>query len=81
MIFNQMRHSWQKCLEIMLSLPWICDWIGNINLFCLLVRITGAFMTCRSENSRKYLQTICTPILDASLVIFLIHNFFVFLVF
>ena len=61
--FNQMQHSWQKMLEIMLSLPYTVNWIGNLSLLSSLIRITGALFACRTENQRLHLQYIMKKIL------------------
>ena len=74
MVFNQIRHSWQKMVEIMISLPHTSNWCGNINILCALIRITGALMTCTTTKRRKELQQILIPILDASFVIFFQQN-------
>ena len=66
MVFNQIRHSWQKFLEIMISLPYVCNWCGNLNLLCVLVRLTGAFMTCVSRKRLNDLKAILIAVLDAS---------------
>lgn len=65
-VFNQIHHSWQKFLEIMMSLSFVCDWDGNVNLFTNLVRMTGCFHICDNENRRKQLQQMFIPVFNAS---------------
>ena len=65
--FNQMQHSWQKMLEIMISLPFVFNWIGNISLLTSLIRMTGALFSCRTENRRLYLQNIVKRILSCGM--------------
>ena len=63
--FNQMQHSWQKMLEIMISLPYTVNWNGNLSLLTSLIRMTGCLFTCRTENHRLRLQTIVKKLLLA----------------
>ena len=68
LVFNQIHRSWQTMVEILMSLPHVVDWDGNINLLCNLVRITGCLRTCVSETRRKQLKRVLVIILSASLV-------------
>ena len=63
--FNQMQHSWQKMLEIMISVPHVCDWIGNLSLLSSLIRMTGCLFSCRTETRRLMLQCIVKKLLTA----------------
>lgn len=68
--FSMINHSWQTMVEIMLSLPHVVDWNGNVNLLCNLIRMTGCLHTCVTENRRKQLQPIMKRILSESFVVF-----------
>ena len=62
LVFNQIRHSWHKMLEIMISLPYSVNWCGNLKLLTCLVRMTGALVMCNNENERERLKQICIPL-------------------
>lgn len=64
MVFNQMQHSWQKMLEIMISLPHVVNWIGNLDLLSSLIRMTGCLFACKTENERLRLKNIVKNILS-----------------
>ena len=66
MVFNQIHHSWQKMLEILLSLPHTTHWCGNINLLTNIIRMTGALHTCNSENRRKTVKRLMIKLLQDS---------------
>ena len=57
-VFNQIHHSYKKLIEIMISLPHICNWDGGVYLLCGFIRMTGCLHTCRTENRRKWLIPI-----------------------
>lgn len=63
LVFNQMHHSWQKMMEIMISLPRVTQWCGNLNVLTNLIRMTGALHTCNSENRRQILQLLIQDLL------------------
>ena len=81
MKFNMINHSWQVMLEIMLCLPYVVNWEGNVNLLCNLVRMTGCLHTCVTENRRKELQSTMKIILEESLVFLFCRLIFVFFCF
>ena len=64
--FNAMHHAWQKLVELLICLPSIVDWFGNMSAMVALIRITGALFTVNTENQIKHLQKIIKPILEAS---------------
>ena len=66
LVFNQIHHSYHKMLEIMMSLPHVCDWDGNVNLLCSLIRLTGCLHTCDNENRCKQLKQILIAVCDQS---------------
>ena len=68
-VYNNMRHTWQLLIEILIALPTIVDWYGSIGLVTSLIRMTGALYNCRSENDVQRLKHIIKPILQQSLVI------------
>ena len=88
-VFNQIHHSYKKLIEIMISLPHICNWDGGINLLCSLIRLTRYLHTCKTENRRKKLMQIVKDICDEGmfcigkflnfLSLYLLFYFFVFL--
>lgn len=68
MTFNQIHHSWQKMVEIMIALPHVVDWNGKLNLLTNIIRMTGCLHTCTNENRRKELQSILKELLIKGLV-------------
>ena len=62
-VFNQMHHAWQKLIEIMIALPYIIDWFGNIGLVVALIRWTGAMFNCDTINRKNELQQKSIPLM------------------
>ena len=73
-VFNQMQRSWQKMLEIMLSLPSVTNWFGNISTVIALIRMTGAMCNSNCQSDLNRLQQLIRPILTQSLVVFVVTN-------
>lgn len=65
-VFNAFQHVWQKMIEIIICLPTIVDWRGNIGIIVALVRITGALYNCQSADELTKIQHVIKPILHAS---------------
>lgn len=75
MKFNMINHSWQTFLEIMMSLPHVVNWVGNVNLLCNIIRMTGCLHSCVTENRRKQLQFTMKIILQQSLALLVFFCF------
>ena len=69
--FDQIQHSYRLLVEIMISMPHVCNWDRGWNLFSNLVRFTGCLHTCKSENRRKCLIPICKDICNEGMLFML----------
>lgn len=67
-VFKSFQVIWQKMIEMLICLPTIIDWMGNIDIIVALVRITGALYNCCTENSLENLRDVIKPVLAASYV-------------
>jgi hypothetical protein len=67
--FNQMHHAWAKFVQIMISLPAIVDYIGNVSLFVGLTRFCGSLFTCKSPKRRKYLIEVAKTLFTEGMYI------------
>ena len=66
--FNQMQRAWQKLIEILICLPSITNWFGNLSSVISLIRITGAMYNCKSKKERCRIEKLIKPILKNSYV-------------
>ena len=48
-VFNQMKQSWQKIVEVLIALPVVSGWFGNID-------VCDAIYLIKTDHERKYHQ-------------------------
>jgi hypothetical protein len=65
--FNQMHHTWQTMIELMLSMGAAFNWFGNHEIFFSIIRFTGALFQCKNKNNLEKLQRVCIAIFQAGM--------------
>lgn len=79
-VFNQIHHAYQTLVEIMISLPHVCNWDGGINLMCNVIRLTGCIHSCNSEDRRQSLRPIVKLVCDESMFFISVFQFIYFFI-
>ncbi|MGB1097424.1 MAG: hypothetical protein ACPG2Y_02370, partial [Acholeplasmataceae bacterium] len=67
-VFNQIHHAYRKLIEIMISLPRVCNWDSGMNTLCNLIRMTGCLHICKSEKRRQELIPVMKNICDEGML-------------